>query len=113
MVRFTIKEKRQNLIDSAYVRLKAMGAYETEYVSPDGIAELYIATKFSPLKILADHDDFYRTSKTITLFCKFYDPAALKAFGLDGNHFSGKWNHHGLDEVGLELILRKIEKLLV
>jgi hypothetical protein len=72
-----------------------------------------LQTQFGLLTIGLSADRMVRGEEpTITLFCRFQDATAARAAGFDCNKFSGKWNHHFLQQgQSLTTVLRSIQDL--
>jgi len=75
----------------------------------------YVAqTKHGDLTIGISTDRLTRGQvPTITLFCRFADPASAKAAGWDCNPHTGKWNKHFLDSRQVHNIITVIKDMSV
>lgn len=72
-----------------------------------------LSTSAGLLRISFEADDIKRDhDATISIYCCFDDPTAIKAFGLTGNSYSGKWNWHYLNQDGVNAFFVSLQKIL-
>lgn len=111
----TNKQLQTRLISNIIERLTWEGAT----LIPDQLydAKLSLNTSMGVLSIKIQKDDLRRSIKnygepTLTAFCKFENPTAIKAFNLTGNKFTGKWNWHFLNSRGVDAFIHNIALIM-